>query len=90
MQTIWDENKRQSNLHKHKVDFIDAARIFDGDVVTIEDTRFDYGERRYISFGWFGFKPLIVIHSYPDETTIRIISARKANPHERKTFLSDI
>lgn len=75
------------NLRKHKVDFIDAARIFDGHVVTIEDTRFDYDERRFISFGWVNFKPLMVVHSYPDEITIRIISARKANRYERETFL---
>lgn len=87
MKAIWDEAKRKSNLRKHKIDFRDAARIFDGYVVTIEDTRFDYGERRFISFGWFQFKPLMVVHSFPDDTTIRIISARKANAYEQKTFL---
>lgn len=28
MEFEWDENKRQSNLNKHGVDFIDAAKIF--------------------------------------------------------------
>jgi uncharacterized DUF497 family protein len=28
----WDESKRQSNLAKHRIDFQDALRIFDGPV----------------------------------------------------------
>jgi uncharacterized DUF497 family protein len=51
MNSEWDEAKRQSNLHKHGIDFVDAARIFDGPFVETEDLRRDYGERRYQAFG---------------------------------------
>jgi uncharacterized protein (DUF4415 family) len=42
----WDEGKRQRNLAKHGVDFLRAARIFDGPVVEWDDSRCEYGERR--------------------------------------------
>lgn len=40
----WDENKRQSNLAKHGIDFVGAETIFDHRMVTREDTRAAYGE----------------------------------------------
>ncbi len=34
----WDENKRRSNLLKHRVDFADAVGVFyDGNAMTVED-----------------------------------------------------
>ncbi|MBF2057933.1 MAG: BrnT family toxin [Cyanobacterium sp. T60_A2020_053] len=45
----WDENKHSINIAKHRIDFIDAQRIFDYDTVTIEDNRFNYGEQRFIT-----------------------------------------
>ena len=47
----WDEKKRTFNLAKHGIDFRDAGIIFDGPLVTVEDTREDYGERRYVALG---------------------------------------
>jgi len=37
----WDEVKRQINLQRHGFDFKDAAIVFAGEVVTIEDNRYD-------------------------------------------------
>ncbi len=45
------ENKRQANLAKHGVDFLDAALIFEGTVLTGIDDRQDYGEVREVSLG---------------------------------------
>jgi uncharacterized DUF497 family protein len=42
----WDEYKRQVNIQKHGVDFIDVPEIFDGGVVIVPDERSDYGETR--------------------------------------------
>jgi uncharacterized DUF497 family protein len=42
----WDVKKRKLNLAKHGIDFHDATIIFDGPLVTVEDTREDYGEPR--------------------------------------------
>jgi uncharacterized DUF497 family protein len=42
----WDERKRQANLVKHGVDFIDMTALFDGETVETVDDRKDYGETR--------------------------------------------
>ena len=49
----WGEGKRQINAQKHLIDFADAVDIFQGDTVTVEDDRFDYGEQRFITLGLF-------------------------------------
>jgi uncharacterized protein len=59
----WDEAKRQSNLSKHGLDFVDAGRIFDYDVWEIEDTREDYGEERIITFGLLEGRVVILIYT---------------------------
>lgn len=47
----WDEVKRAKNLRKHSIDFTDVPTVFDSDIVTIEDNRYDYGEQRFVTFG---------------------------------------
>ena len=49
----WDEGKRASNLEKHHVDFIDAAKIFVNPVLECPDERKDYVEGRLIALGVF-------------------------------------
>jgi uncharacterized protein len=51
MELEWDEAKRLSNLGKHGIDFRDVEEVFDGDIVTVEDTRYEYGEQRFVTFG---------------------------------------
>jgi uncharacterized DUF497 family protein len=53
MQYEWDEQKRFSNARKHGIDFRDAVGIFEGDTVLMEDDRLDYGERRFVSLGYY-------------------------------------
>src|SRR4029077_1341241 len=45
----WHENKRKSNLQKHKLDFMDACRVFDNPVVVHRSDR--HGEVRYQVLG---------------------------------------
>jgi hypothetical protein len=60
--------------------------MFDGIVFTSIDERFDYGEIREISIGAIqGIVIVTVIHTERAEV-IRIISARKATPKERKKY----
>lgn len=47
----WDEAKRQSNIEKHGIDFIGIEEVFAGEIVTILDDRFDYGEIRCVTVG---------------------------------------
>jgi len=43
----WDESKRQANIVKHGIDFVDAGAIFERHFIETEDRRRDYGEPRY-------------------------------------------
>ena len=71
---MWDERKRRLNLAKHGVDFRDAAAIFEGLLVTVEDTRVDYGEPRYIALGLL--HGVVVSVAYTERRDeIRIISS---------------
>ena len=47
----WDERKREANLVKHAVDFVDMAALFDGATVEAVDDRRDYGETRINCLG---------------------------------------
>ena len=89
MRVEWSEAKRESNLRKHNLDFIDARRVFEGPVISLEDDRFDYTEDRYISIGML--KGIVVVIAHTDsEEEIRVISMRKATNHERRFYLGEI
>lgn len=81
----WDEQKRQSNLNKHGIDFVRACQIFQGYTVEFEDNRYNYGEDRFIAIGKTGNQTLTVVYTLRDEV-IRLISARKATKNERKIY----
>ena len=81
----WDEDKNRANRRKHGISFEEAATIFDGPVLSLEDDS-DPTEVRERSFGLIGgLVVACVVHTDRDDT-IRIISARKATPNERKFF----
>ncbi|AFZ54445.1 BrnT family toxin [Cyanobacterium aponinum] len=89
MKFEWDENKRQTNITKHGIDFIDARKIFDYDTVTIEDNRFNYGEQRFIAIGLLNGKIIVVVYT-EISNKIRIISARKATKNEQQIYFNEI
>ncbi|MEM7593455.1 MAG: BrnT family toxin [Cyanobacteria bacterium P01_A01_bin.83] len=92
MRFEWDENKNRSNIAKHGIDFEQAKTIFeDPNLLTYEDTRFNYGEVREISIGQLLLttqqKIIIALVVYTDrDGIIRLISARKASKQERKAY----
>lgn len=85
MQYEWDEAKRRSNIGKHALDFADAAEVLAGLVVDVPDTR-EYGEDRWLAIGALGSRVVVVVYVGSDEGMTRIISMRKAVPHERDTY----
>ena len=87
MQFKWDERKRVENIRKHGFDFQDASEIFHGPRLTRLDTRFDYGEDRWIAIGFIKYRIVVVVYTEDDaKEIIRIISLRKALSYERKQF----
>ena len=89
MRLEWDETKRRANLRKHGIDFANAEEVFDAITITIEDTRFDYGETRFITLGLLKGHVVVVTHTeQPD--LIRIISMRKATKYEEANYFKEI
>ena len=87
MRFDWDDAKAASNLRKHGVAFEDAARVFLDDArIEGYDGREDYGEDRWISIGQVAGMLLCVVYTVRLGEIIRIISARKATPHERRQY----
>ncbi|MET1253502.1 BrnT family toxin [Aliikangiella maris] len=84
----WDENKNQTNIRKHGIDFRAASKVFkDANFIVSEDTRYDYDENRFQIIG--AVDPhgvLVVIYTECYEDTIRLISARKADKRERRLY----
>ena len=81
----WDPQKAQANRVKHGVAFSDAVTVFeDEQALTIED---DYpDEQRFITIGLDAFgRTVVVVYTYR-AGAIRIISARKATPAERRYY----
>lgn len=89
MRFEWDEAKRRVNIRKHGIDFIDVPGVFRGVTVTIEDTRFDYGETRFITLGLLKEHVVVVAHTEQDDL-IRFISVRKATKNEEKNYFTQI
>jgi uncharacterized protein len=86
----WDPAKAEANLKKHGVAFEDAVRVF-ADPARVSDVeRIENGEARWQSIGMVdGIRLLLVARTWHDDSgveIIRIISARKAERHERRRY----
>lgn len=85
----WDDDKAVSNRAAHGVSFGVAREVF-RDPFALEwiDEREDYGEDRYVVVGIARSQLLYVAYTMRNER-IRIISARRAEPHERRLYHED-
>lgn len=81
----WDPAKNTANVAKHRIDFEDAARIFEGPVLEQVDIRRDYGEERLAVIGVAMGLELFVVYTVRGNNR-RIISARRANNYERDAY----
>lgn len=87
----WDTAKAKSNLRKHRVSFETATRIFADPFAVVVQDRIENGEHRWKTLGIVdGYLLLLVAHTVRDDEdgieVIRIISARRAEPKERKRY----
>lgn len=88
MEFEWDPNKDQRNQEQHGVGFEEAATAFDDELqITMEDPDHSIGEFRYLTVGMTVNNRLVVVsHTEDDDERVRIISARGATTHERRTY----
>ena len=83
----WDPAKARANLTKHGVAFEDAALVWDDPLHLVRFDRFEAGEERWHALGMAtGVVLILVVHTYPDEDRVRIVSARKATRTERRAY----
>ncbi len=89
MRFEWDEVKNRHNLGKHKIGFETARLVFDDPYALSIQHRVVGGEERWQTLGMIRGVIVVVAHTYREEgeeELIRIISARKATPAERKAY----
>jgi uncharacterized DUF497 family protein len=86
MDIQWDPQKAETNFRKHNIRFSDAESVlFDPMTMTIEDQIINQ-EQRFLSIGSDAIgRILVIVYTYTGDN-IRLISARKATPKERKYY----
>lgn len=85
MKLIWDTAKRIRNLEKHGCDFSIVESFNWEAAVTREDTRMDYGERRFVSISIIGDRHYVAVWT-ERAGACRLISLRKANSREVRFY----
>jgi uncharacterized DUF497 family protein len=88
----WDDAKALTNKAKHGVTFDQAATVFlDALALTVYDEAHSEFEERWFTLGQDTESVLVAVsHTYritgPASACLRIISARKATPRERRFY----
>ena len=88
MGIVWDPEKAKQNVRKHGVRFADAVMVLDDPYgITISDSESEPAEARWVTLGADAQgRVLVVVYTYRAED-LRLISARPAEPHERKEYV---
>ena len=82
MRITFDLVKRAKTLTERGLDFADAALIFAGVTIEIEDTRKNYGEKRVICYGLLAGRVVVVGYT-PRGADRHVFSMRTANEREK-------
>ena len=90
MRFEWDEAKNRRNLAKHCISFETAKLVFDDPhALSIQDRAVE-NEERWQTLGMIGGVVVVLVaHAYREEygeEVVRLISARKATPLERRAY----
>ena len=81
----WDPAKSTENLRKHGFRLEDARVVFEDENRLEEFDDGDYGEERWITIGKLRSFLALVVYTERSRV-IRLISARKAEPHEERRY----
>ena len=85
MDISFDPAKNERNIETHGVSLARALEFQWESSVSVEDTRRDYGERRFKLYGLIGSRLYVLIHT-PREGRLHVISLRKANKREERAY----
>ena len=82
----WDDRKAARNMRLHGVSFQAARAVFDDvQIVQWHDDNQDPSEDRFVALGFAAGRVMFVSYTLRSER-IRIISARRAEPYERRMY----
>jgi hypothetical protein len=84
---VWDSEKLKTNIEKHGIRFADAVLVLDDPrAITVVDDESDPKEQRFVTLGVDASgRVLVVVYTWRGDD-IRLVSARPAEPHERKEY----
>jgi uncharacterized protein len=86
MEITWDDRKESANIKKHGVDFDEAVTVILNPLSMYRLNRHPSGKR----FGYIGYsdhhRALYVVTVEENDDQARILSAREAEPYERKEY----
>jgi hypothetical protein len=87
----WDPAKSHLNLHKHGVSFETALLAFEDPwILSRKDSFHSEAEERYNALGEVAPGVILflvfTVREHDDEESIRLISARSASAHEKRSY----
>ena len=85
MRLEWDDKKRNKALAERGLDFADVAGVDWDTAFTVEDTRVDYAEARFVTMAPIDNRLCVFAWCRRGEA-LRVISLRKANERERNKY----
>jgi uncharacterized protein len=93
LQWTWDDEKNRTNKRVHGLSFEAAQYVFADSLAMSRPDPYP-NEERWQTIGLIGSMIVFVVHTYPEfdaemplaEEVGRIISARQATPHERRSY----
>ena len=86
LQVLWDREKRQANLAKHGLDFLDCPMVLDSPYrLDVQATRNREVRTQSFAYVFDVLTVLTVVHVWR-ESTMRIISFRPASQEERTAY----
>lgn len=92
MRFEWDERKNQTNRAKHGISFDTAIQAFEDPARVFRFDRMTDAEERWHLIGATFANTIVFIvhtsHAENGDEIVRIISARKANALEKRTYQS--
>ena len=88
MRFDWDPDKNELNIRDHGVSLEEAREVFfdPNALEEYDDEHSTVDEPRFKLMGLSSRRLLVVVFIEAENETIRIISARKAGPQQRKTY----
>jgi uncharacterized DUF497 family protein len=81
----FDPSKNERNIAARGIPFEHAAAFEWNSALIVEDTRKDYGERRFQALGLIGARLHVLVFT-PRARKVHVISLRRANQREVKRY----